>query len=170
MNEVVNYQIILKSLTEYLEKNLQVQPIQINCLFRENTPIFLIHYSQSIILNPKEVFFLFRQALQEEGFPEDYPVSIYLVWQESDRLDLLQQLLADSQINSLKRPQKSRKIAIAAAITGMTIFSLLCGYALTRPCVIGKCQVISEAKEAIQTAFIEVNPAATDRDILVAQQ
>jgi tetratricopeptide (TPR) repeat protein len=173
MSEADNYQIILETLKEYLEKNLQAKPIEINCFFRKDLPIFLIHYSESVVPNPKEVFSLLKQALKQEGFPEDYPVSMYLVWQESDRVDFLQRLLVtETKISdeNFKNTQKPRKFAFAGLITGIAIVSLFCGYIFSRPCVIGKCQAISEAKEAMQMAFIQVNTSASDGNILSAQQ
>lgn len=66
--------------------------------------------------------------------------------------------------------QQSRKFAIAGAMTGMVIFSLLSSYALTRPCVVGKCYAIVEARVAIKIALTSVRVSASDRDLLAAQQ
>jgi hypothetical protein len=187
-------QVDLKELEHLLQKRLQAEPLakiplQIHCLFREAVLVIFIRYPEWVVPYPKQIFSLIREALREKQIPEDYPVSMYLISQEQDRLDIFDRLLARSpqkeiakevykvptakpEVKTLQGRQHNNKFwrpAIAWTVGIATILTIPL-YALTRPCAIGDCPAIPQAKQSLLTALKAANISSSDEQLIAARQ
>jgi hypothetical protein len=83
---------------------------------------------------------------------------------ESKRENLLKSWLSGIPRNG------SLKMTIAGAATGFAIVVVASSYALTRPCVIGKCSEIPQARQLATQALSQVDVSSDEREILSAKQ
>lgn len=83
---------------------------------------------------------------------------------ESKKENLLKSWLSEIPHNG------SLKMTIAGAATGFAIVIVASTYAFTRPCVIGKCSEIPQARQLATEALSQVNVSSEEQEIFNAKQ
>ena len=83
MVEAANISFDLKALEKLVQRRLhseplQIVPLQVSCLMREETLIILVQHSEPIMPYPRLVFRLLRQMLEDEQISGRYKVLMYL--------------------------------------------------------------------------------------------
>jgi hypothetical protein len=66
--------------------------------------------------------------------------------------------------------QGALRMTIAGTATGVAIVVIACSYALTRPCVIGKCSAIPQARQLTSQALSRVSVSSDEQEMVSAKQ
>ncbi|MBR8828422.1 MAG: hypothetical protein DSM107014_11080 [Gomphosphaeria aponina SAG 52.96 = DSM 107014] len=160
----------LKDIEILLQNRLNTEvfpavPAQVRCFLRDGTLVILVQYPEPAMPYPRKVFRIIRKTLEEEQILVE--VQMFLIVQGNVTPTLsggnaripdaelaehirLQDIgsrnnhsLVRSESGKLAKRKKKSWLLVGA---GMTISSIFL-YALTRPCVVGKCSAIPRAQK-----------------------
>ncbi len=165
--------LVLQSLSS---ASFPISPSQVSCLLRGKNLMILVHYPEPALPFPQRVFRLIRDTLNSLDILEQYNILLYIVVEGENQPDLRTSevytsdvLEADfsikaplhislspiekvswllGSINSSKENKHFKYGLLFAIATGCGLITLLTiAYALSRPCVLGKCEIITQASQ-----------------------
>lgn len=181
MLEIAKVSLNLKDLETRLQTRLQkvldITPLDLSCLLREDNLLILVHSPESTPMTPKEVFPELRAMLEQESIPEHLQIQMYLIVHgkqsykqaldgditletplflppvsEPDQAPSFFKLVL-GQFCALKSRLTPRLVMMISGGGVGLVFLLGCLYGVTRPCVLGQCQTIPQAQQLAQESL-----------------
>ncbi len=165
---------------------------QISCLLRSDNLLILLHSPDISGLEPSQVLPLVQATLKQENRLSFYPRQVYLAvngqyydltelsTQKSLKFSLLYPLNqywqdGRGKLKSLlktlpERTSKLRQPSSFLGLLGMGILLLGSLYALTRPCVVGNCEVIPQARKQAENALTFLATATSQKALFTGSE
>lgn len=170
----LDYSTLERILHERLNTNPDsVSSLKIRCFSRDESIVIIVEHPEDVISHPRRIFRVIRNLAQEKKIVGE--VLMYLVVHGKDKPQFFNQITLYSPTDSKtevhkgknsqnstgrfsdfipkKRENKSSLVTIILA----TLLSLLgvsvLGYLLSRPCVIGKCLLLTESKKSAEDSL-----------------
>ncbi len=174
----IDYVELENALQDRLNNNSAlVSPLKVRCFHKEDSLAIIVEHQENVISHPRRIFRIIREAIQEKKIIGD--ISMYLVVHGKTEAEFFNQITVSSQgkyaqkINNYsspksvsnsvddtdndveeKKPTKNKHFTRNFFIISMSflgISSLI--YALSRPCVISKCLLLSQSEELVEESL-----------------